>query len=152
MISPETLRRYPLFAGLDEEVLKQIAMLGDEQAVKAEAWLFREGDDAQTLYLVLDGAVSLTINMDEKGERVEEVSTHGTGEVLGWSALVDPYTYTLGAQAAQDTRVAAIDALALRNLMDENPEAGYRCLQNVAKAMGERLVNLRVQFISLTVD
>lgn len=151
MISPETLRRFPLFGGLDEGMLKQIAMLGNEQTVGADEWLFREGDDADTLFLVLDGVVELTINMDEKGKRVEQISTHGAPAVVGWSALVEPNICTLGGRAIQEVKVAAIDAVSLRGLLDDNPTAGYQLMKNLARVVGERLVDLRVQFVSLTV-
>jgi CRP/FNR family cyclic AMP-dependent transcriptional regulator len=151
MISPETLRRYPLFVGLDEGMLKQIAMLSKEHTVKPGEWLFHEGDAADTLYLLLDGAVKLTIDMDEKGERVEDVSTLSAPTVAGWSALVEPNVYTLGGRAAQEARVATIDAVSLRDLLDSDPEAGYQLIQNLTRVIGERLVNLRVQFVSMTV-
>lgn len=151
MISPEILRRFPLFAGLDDDMLKQIAMLGDEREMDAEEWLFHEGDDAHTLFLLLDGAVSLTINMDSKGERMEEVTTLGMNEVIGWSAMVEPCCYTLGGQTATKSTVAAIDGDGLRTLMDENPETGYLMMRAIARLIGERLVNMRVQFVSMTI-
>lgn len=149
MISPEILRRYPFFAGLDGDILKQIAMFSNEHAYDVDDWLFEEGDDAEHLFIVREGAVKLTIAVGEAADRVEEVSTHGTGEVVGWSALVQPFVFTLGAQALVPTTVVTIDADKLRILLDENPKAGYRLLQNLTMVIGERLGNLRVQFISL---
>jgi hypothetical protein len=64
---------------------------------------------------------------------------------------VEPNVYTLGGQAVQKAKVAAIDAVSLRDLLDENPAAGYHLMQNLTRLIAERLVNLRVQFVSLTV-
>jgi CRP-like cAMP-binding protein len=149
MISPETLRRYPFFAGLGEHTLKQIAMLTEEEEVEAGEWLFREGDEARLLYLVLDGAVTLTLRLVEGDENVAEVSTLGMGELVGWSSLVAPHTYKLGAQVIQKTKVISFDADSLRGLLDENPVVGYQMMQNLSKVMGERLINLRIQLISM---
>ena len=43
MISPEVLRRYPYFAGISEESLKQVAMIADETCVAAGNGQARRG-------------------------------------------------------------------------------------------------------------
>lgn len=150
MISPEVLRRFSLFAGLDPEMFKELAMAGEEVALSAGKWLFEEGDDAVTLFLILSGTVELTINLDEAGERKADLTTLVEGDVTGWSALVEPYVYTLGAKAASDTKVVKLDGEVLREIMAANPEMGLLLMHRLAQALGQRLNNLRVQFVSLT--
>lgn len=151
MISPETLRRYPFFAGVGEHTLKQIAMFSEEEELENGEWLFHEGEQANSLYLILDGAVTLTLKLVEDNDHVAEVCTLGMGELTGWSSLVAPHTYKLGAQTIQKTKVMKIDGQELRGLMDEYPMVGYQILQNLTGVMGERLINLRIQLISLVV-
>ena len=152
MISPETLRRFSLFAGLAPEVFKDLAMLGDEISLKAGEWLFREGDDADALYLVVKGSIDLKIALDQAGQRLEDLETIVEGEALGWSAFVEPYRYTLSAIAATDVRLARLDAKNLRNLMTQNPEIGYNLMCHVAQAIARRLNDLRVRFASIAGD
>jgi CRP/FNR family cyclic AMP-dependent transcriptional regulator len=149
MISPEVLRRFTLFAGLEADVFKSLAMAGEEVAVSAGEWLFREGADAEALYLVLEGTVDLKINVNEAGTEQADLSTLVAGDVTGWSALVEPYTYTLGAVATSEARLARLDGAQVRALMDEQPEVGYVLMHQVAQAIGTRLTNLRVRFVSL---
>jgi CRP-like cAMP-binding protein len=63
MISPETLRRFPLFGGLQPEMIKTIAMLGEEVSYEQGTWLFREGGSADWLFLVLEGEVELSVGL-----------------------------------------------------------------------------------------
>ena len=42
MISPETLRRYPHFAGLSEDCLKQVAAISEERSFSAGERIFEE--------------------------------------------------------------------------------------------------------------
>ena len=149
MISPEVLRRFTLFAGLDAEVFKSLAMTGEELTVSAGEWLFQEGADAEALYLVLEGTVDLKINVNEAGTEQADLSTLVAGDVMGWSALVEPYVYTLGAVATSEAKVARLDGAQMRALMDEQPEMGYILMHQVAQAIGTRLTNLRVRFVSL---
>jgi CRP/FNR family cyclic AMP-dependent transcriptional regulator len=151
MISPETLRFYSLFANQDTEMLKQIAMLAEEKVVRADHQLFFEGEVAKTLYLVLEGAVVLTMNLGEKGDRkVEELEPLGKGEVIGWSSIVKPHIYKMGAYTTQEARLIAFDGERLRSLFDGNPGFGYYFIQNIAEVIGERLISKCVQVMSMT--
>jgi CRP-like cAMP-binding protein len=152
MISPETLRYYPLFAMQDAEMLKRIAMLADEKDVEAGYHLFFEGEIAKSLYLVLDGSVVLTMNMGEKGDReVEELEPLGKGEVVGWSSIVKPHIYKMGAYTGQKSRLVAFDGEKLRILFDSNPSFGYYFMQKIAEVIGDRLISKCVQIMSMSV-
>ena len=149
MISPEVLRRFTLFAGLDAEVFKSLAMTGEEATVSVGEWLFHEGAEADALLLILEGTVDLKINVNEAGTEQADLDSLVAGDVAGWSALVEPYIYTLGAVATSDAKVARLDGAQLRALMEGQPEVGYTLMHRVAQAIGTRLTNLRVRFVSL---
>jgi len=59
MISPEVLRRYPYFAGVDEESLKAVAMIAEEKSVPAGTQMFSEGVPADTMNIIVRGEVSI---------------------------------------------------------------------------------------------
>jgi hypothetical protein len=52
MISPESIRRYPLFGGLNEAQIVALAMTADQFFADEGEFFFREGDPLNTLYLV----------------------------------------------------------------------------------------------------
>lgn len=149
MVSPELLRRFSLFAGLDPGIYKELATASKEISLKTGEWLFMEGDDANALYLVLDGKIDLKITLDPKGQRRQHISTVAEGHMMGWSALVEPYMYTLSAVAVADCRLVSLEASAVRDMMERNPAIGYTIMKRLAQAIGARLANLRVQFASL---
>ena len=70
--------------------------------------------------------------------------------MMGWSALVEPYMYTLSAIALADCRLVSLQASAVRDMMERNPEIGYTIMKRLAKSIGARLANLRLQFANLT--
>jgi CRP/FNR family cyclic AMP-dependent transcriptional regulator len=150
MISPELLRRYDLFAGLDPAVFKQIAMIGEEVDLAEGDLLFEEGKDADAFFLVVKGTIDIKMNLDEEGNRRLDVGTLIEGDITGWSALVPPYVYTLNAEAVTPVTVARLEADAFRALLDENCcELGYPIMTQLTRVLGERLNNIRVQFVSL---
>lgn len=148
MISPELLRRYTLFGGLSHEMFEAIAQFSDELKLEKDTYLFEQNDSADEVYLVVDGAVELLIDMDEEGEEREEVEPVVAGEMAGWSALIEPHVYKLSAVATEDSNVIVIKADQLRDLLKNNPETGYMVMQRVAKTIGERLTNMRMRLMS----
>jgi CRP-like cAMP-binding protein len=152
MISPETLRRFPLFARQDADMLKQIAMLADEISADPGHPLFFEGEVAKKLFLISEGAVVLTINMGEKGEQnLKELEPLSVGEVVGWSAIIKPHIYKMGAKVDRESRLITFDGEGLRDLFDKNPVFGYYFMQKIAEVVGERLISKCVQLMSLVV-
>jgi CRP/FNR family transcriptional regulator, cyclic AMP receptor protein len=143
MISPEVLRRYPYFAGLSDESLKQLAMIAEEKAIPANSVMFRESDPASHLSVILVGEVNIQYMLGS-GE-LRTVDTLVEGDLLMWSALVEPYRATALGTTTKDTRLARIDAAKLRLLCENEPILGYRLMTQVAKLLAHRLEGARVQ-------
>jgi CRP-like cAMP-binding protein len=154
MVSTELLRRYPLFAGQSNYMLDEIAMLSNEVTKSEGEWLFQENEEATKLYLVLDGAVALTLFVYLNGEQQHLATSHSLGrnEIVGWSSIVTPHQYKLGAKAVKESRLLEIDALPLRQLLDDNPEYGYLFLSQIAEVVSERFMLVNIQIMSLMAD
>ena len=149
MLSPETLRRTPLFASLDEDVLKQFAISGELSKKRKNVWLFREGDRAESLYLILEGEVTILVPFGNKVPQYIGISKLGEGEIFGWSALVEPYRYQLAAKTASFCNLAKFDGVKLCEIMTHNPHVGYIMMSRITQVIGDRLNHLRIQFVSL---
>ncbi len=147
MISPEVLRRYPYFAGVSEESLKAVAMIADEKAVPAGTQLFSEGDPADSMNIVVHGEINVQYVLGN-GER-RTVDTLVDGDILGWSALVEPYKYTAVGTTSKDAQFVTIRAQKLRDLCDKDPLLGYRLTTQIAKLLAHRLEGARVQLAAI---
>jgi len=149
MISPELLRRYPIFAGLNEAQLRAIAMIADEIDCDAGTVLLEEGKEADTLFLLINGGIDISYKSEEpyhpKGSKVFHVGDVNPGELFGISSLVDPYKYNATATSSQACQIIKFDAKALRTLADLDCSLGYTLLQQIAKTINERLAFTRVQ-------
>lgn len=149
MLSPEDLRHFSLFAGLDHAMLKSLAMASEEIQVSKGEWLFHEGDVADALYLIFTGEIELKIALGAEDRRLLCVATLVEGEVFGWSALVEPYTYKLGAIASKDSRLGKMNGVQVCELMVHHPASGCKLISRLLQTVGGRLNELRVRFVSL---
>ena len=149
MLSPETLRRFPLFASLEDDVLKQFAIAGEFCQKRKNLWLFREGNRADSLYLILEGEIMILVPLGSKVIQHVGISKLSEGEIFGWSALVEPYQYQLGAKTDSSCTLAKFNGVKLCEIMTHNPYVGYIMMSRITQVIGERLINLRTQFVSL---
>jgi len=149
MISPEVLRRYPFFSFMNHEQLREVAMITDEVTVNKGDILFNIDEEADACFMLQDGAIDLHyIVVDEHEPDLRKefvVGTINPGEVLGISAVIEPYVYSATAIAVNDSRLLKIDAVALKELCAEDADLDYGLQRMVAKSTMERLHATRVQ-------
>jgi CRP-like cAMP-binding protein len=150
MVSIETLRNFSLFDHQDDVMLARIAKLAEEHIIEAGGILFSQGDPAKYLFLVMEGTIVLTMNVGQKGaQTLEELEPLGKDRVVGWSSMVKPHVYKMGAYARQRSHVIAFDGNRLHQLFDENPSFGYYFMQRLNEVIGSRLIGKCVQLMSL---
>ncbi len=147
MISPELLRRYPYFAGVSDQSLKEIAMIAEEKRIPAGTRMFGEGDPANCLYVIGRGEVNIDYLLGSGETRT--VDTLVDGDLLVWSALIEPYRTTAIGTATKECELLCINAPRLRELCEQDPMLGYRLSSQVAKLLAHRLEGARVQLAAV---
>ena len=137
------LRESELLSGLDDAELSSIAIICTNTSVAEGDTLFMEGQSAEHIYIVTDGRIALQKSLGDqrrKSQRGEAtIAFCCPDEVVGWSALVEPYRYTLSATAWEPTQLLSIRASLLRRAMDLNPDVGFRIMRSLSEVMARRL-------------
>jgi signal transduction histidine kinase len=151
----EMLESFELLAGLPPQALERIGALAVEEHYAEGQALFSEGSPAQALYLILRGKVSLEkrVQLGRTGTaRQATIDVSGPWQAVGWSSLVAPYEYTSSAVCLEDTLVLSVSGVELRQLMEEQPEAGYQLMGRAASIIRARLASttgLLTYFLSI---
>lgn len=141
------LRGHAFLSGLDERQITLLAGLVRRLEVDAGALLGREGQPAETFFLVLAGRVAIELPVPGRG--AARLQTVGPGEVVGWSWLVPPHRWEFDARAVEPVVALALDATALRAACLRDHELGYQILSRLVRAIGGRLAAARVQLLDL---
>jgi CRP/FNR family cyclic AMP-dependent transcriptional regulator len=144
------LRASPVFEGLDPEALGLIAGCASNVHFDQGAVLFREGDPADTFFLIRHGTVALEMFVPARGAAV--IETIEAGEVVGWSWLFPPYRWHFDARALTQLRATAFDGACLRGKCDEDPALGYELMSRFAQVLIERLQWTRLRLLDVYGD
>lgn len=129
-----------LLTGLTAEEASQFIDLGTRLKLTSGSILFRLGEPADQMFLVLSGRINLSLPMQIRGgEEDVLIEEKMAGETLGWSGLVPPHRFTLKAVAAVETELIAFPRAVLLKHFADNPGVGYTIHRNVAGVIGHRL-------------
>ncbi|HDQ03405.1 MAG TPA: cyclic nucleotide-binding domain-containing protein [Deltaproteobacteria bacterium] len=142
-----SLKDFPFFKDFSDDQLSKLAAIANEENYDAETLLYQAGDVARSLYIVKTGKVALFMSTGmghNKPPMQVTVDMITKSETMGWSAVVEPFVYTLGARCLDNTNFLAFDAFQLRKLMEEDCGLGYKIMQAVAKVIATRLTHTRI--------
>lgn len=141
------LTEVPLFAGLKPDELKLLAGCAKNVRFTAGEVLFREGDPADTFYVIRHGSVSLEMFVPGRGPVT--IETLEPGDVVGWSWLFPPYRRHFDGRALTLVRATVFDATCLRGKCEEDPALGYSLMSRFAQVLIERLQWTRVRLLDV---
>lgn len=137
----------PLFEGMEGERLELLAGCASNVRFEPGEVLFREGDEANTFYVIRGGTVALETFVPARGGMT--IETIDAGEVVGWSWLFPPYRWHFDARAVAQVRATAIDGACLRGKCDDDPALGYDLMRRFAQVMIERLQWTRLRLLDV---
>ena len=126
---------------------ERLLRVAREVDLKPDTRLFEEGGRADRIWIVRDGTVAL--DMHVPGHRTPVIETLGTGDLVGWSWLFEPYVWQLGAVAATQVRAYEFDAVAVRLMCDDDAEFGRAVGRWVGRVLSHRLNAARARLVDL---
>lgn len=143
MISPEMLAGFDLFKGVSEETLNQIASISQIVRVAKGEFVFKEGEQADKLHLLVSGSIALRVNLTSRPDFVTVSFIHNPHQILGWSGVVAPNHYTASAYCEEDTELLVIPSNRFMDVLQNDPDAGFRIMLRITQVISDRLRNSR---------
>jgi CRP-like cAMP-binding protein len=122
------LRALPLFAGIDDGELEELAGSAELKTASPGDVLAREGASGYTFFVIADG----TVDVDRGGDFLE---TLGPGDFFGEMAIVGEGRRNATVTAASPVELVVLFGTEFRSLEDEHPEAAERIRQKVAERL-----------------
>ena len=137
MINIDQLRNVDIFQGLTDWELKIVSQFFQEENVIEGVTLFQEGERADRLFILEEGAVSLTL------EEGEQYSVTTPGRIIGWSFLVPPNRYTASAVTTAPSKLLLIKSPDFYYLIHKELRMGVKVMENLAQVVASRLSQIR---------
>lgn len=143
----QELPENPFFRGLSREQLDLILPLLEPISVAPATKIFKQGDEAEYLYVIQHGAV--TIQYKPYDGPIITLSHLRAGDIFGWSSVVGGETYTSDAISVSDVHVVRLPGPELVKLCASHPAAGSEILNKLAESVSPRWTYSRQQIQSI---
>jgi CRP-like cAMP-binding protein len=136
----------PLFAALEPDALAEVRAAAHLSAVEAGGMFFREGEPADSFFVLESGSVKLT-QLTPEGHQIV-MRLIGGGDAFGGVAAFGGVTYPVTAEAVTDSSALAWRGPVMAALMERHP----RLALNAVRFVAARLHELQVQFRQLATE
>ena len=129
----EVVRRAPLFTALDDAAAASLRASMDTVKIAKGSILFKEGDDGEHLYVIVEGKIKLGTSSGDGRENL--LSILGPGEMFGELSLFDPGPRTSSATAVTDAKVLSLSHGKVIPWLKQNPDVALQLLARLAQRL-----------------
>lgn len=146
MISLDFLDQVEMFKGLSDEQLKAVQDAAELSEFRKGECIFRHGEEAGHLWIVVDGEVRLQCESEESVQKdvCEPLTFISAAQAYGWHCFVPPYRYRLsGYCASRHCRLIKLKKEDLEKLFARDPEIGFTVMQYTINAVGTQFQELQ---------
>ena len=136
----------PFFAEFPPEDITELATWARFVRYEAGAPIFAESEPATRFCVLVSGAVDVSLGANTL-HTVDQ-----SGCPVGWSSLVEPYTYRATATARGRTTLLELPRDELERYARENPPFGVALMRGAIGLIGDRIWATRLRLISRRYD
>jgi CRP-like cAMP-binding protein len=131
-----TLRQLSLFATLSHAELRVIDGLLNERRYLKDEIIFDEGEEGQTVYVIVSGRVLICRQGEPETGKIAEIEA---GVVFGELALLDHAPRAAQARAAEDCVLASLSRSDFESLLDTHAVIASKISLQFARQLGRQL-------------
>ncbi len=144
----DKLRQNPWFKVLKPAHFQKLVEIATEVTWSEGQTIFREGDQHDYLYLIVEGRVALEKYVPNQGQIT--ILTLGENDLFGWSGVMPVIgTRTTGARAVQPTVAIGFDSRRLREISEADHDLGYFIFRRLTNVIAGRLSATRLQLLNM---
>lgn len=135
----DLLRNVPFFADFSEDQLRLMAFGAESRMYRAKQVMFRQGDLADSGFVISEGQVRMTITVDGVDQQSQIL---GPGSLIGEMALLAETRRSAMAAAIEDVKVIQIRRILFRRVMDEYPDLAVQLRDKLAGRLSNMVQDL----------
>ena len=131
----EALRSIPLFAGLEESAIEEIARLLIDRRFPKDAVIFEDGSVGDYMYLILEGQVKITKMSDDGREKILEILE--PGDFFGEMSLLDREPRSASVKTTRACLLLALSRQDFLDLLRQNPDVSMEMIRVLSRRVRE---------------
>ena len=135
--SPALLSKVGVFSLLAPEEIKAVAEHLTTATLAAGETLFREGDQGDELYILMEGAAAVSIHLPDGGDR--EIARFAPGDFFGEMSIFDNAPRSATCVALETTTLFRLSKKAFGAIIAEHPRIALKLMYRMLNVTTQRL-------------
>ena len=127
------LKKNHIFSGYTDEELEELFSLATSNYFKARTEIFSQGEQGDSLFILLEGKVKISTYSSAGKETV--LSFFGPGDILGEIALLDEGPRTASAYVLEDTRTLQLHRNEFLPFLEKHPRIAMQLISVLCKRL-----------------
>jgi len=145
MVQPQTLQKYSIFGGLDEEQINNILPLLQQDKYGPDELIIAEGKPNDKIYFIIEGQVSVT-------KRKIQITRFGEGEAFGEMEVLDLMPAIASIKTLSPVTVLSLSNKTLREIYKIDIKAFSLMIMNHARDLSRRLRKMDERLASTSME
>ncbi len=129
------IQEIKFFEGIDSDVIQGIESACSKVSFDTDQVIFKKGASAEFLYILEQGRVELLFRTNEDSAAI----LCDSGEIFGWSSIVEKGIYTATCTSKESTSVLRIPKNKIEAVFDEHPKAAIKLYQRLGSIFSKRI-------------
>ena len=154
----ELLRKVGILADLGDAELRRVVAISRRVAFKAGETIMREGEQGESMYFFIEGAVDVTKNLTLKlGDRdfamADKSMTKLSAQwvsVFGEMSVFGPEPRSATITASSDCVLYSVNRAEFTQLCDEEPKIGLAIVRRIAAVVCSRVRKINEEILKLS--
>ena len=142
----ELLRTVPLFSELNDDAITSLGRLAARRKYPKDTVVFFENEEGDSLFMILDGRIKVTILGDDGREII--LTMLGEGDLFGEMALLDNEPRSATAIAVEESELLLLHRNDFQTTLMDNPAISAALI----KVLSARLRRANHQISTLALD
>jgi CRP-like cAMP-binding protein len=144
MVTQDDLKQIVMLTYLTDPMREALAGITESLRYGKGKVIFRENQPAERFFMLRSGYVLLEQKISDKVTVF--MGSIKPGYSFGWSAMLEDGVYTTDAVCEEPSEVFSFGREKVRQLLERDPEMGFRLLQRVLVVVKKRLDHRTEQF------
>jgi CRP-like cAMP-binding protein len=142
----EILRHHRFTQDLSDQHIATLVSMASEVTFAEDELVLVDGQCSKSLYLVLDGSVSVELHTQRFTVSVQAL---GPGQAFGWSSLLEDQDTLFQVRARERTTALRLDGATLNHACRADTTLGYEFLRRALKLVAGRVQATEERFAEM---
>ena len=131
--APKLLKELEIFSELNQQELEDVASLAQIRKIPTDSTIFHEGDDADAIFVVVNGKVKIVTSSSDGKEFI--LSVLGAGQVFGEMGLLETAPRSASVVTITEVELLTINRADFDHLLKSSPGISRKLMSILSRRL-----------------